>query len=81
MFNSENNFLERRMVEFSDASLTKSEKHVVKVHGISRHYFTAIIQFLYTDTFYQADHSLSYFLRLMLYADYFLIDRLKEICQ
>ena len=53
----------------------------VVVRGIPKQYFTAIIQFLYTDNFCQTETSLAFFLRLLLYADYFMIGRLSDLCQ
>ena len=57
-----------------------SSVRYVAVKGIPKEYFTAILQFLYTDNFCQTESTLAFFLRLMLYADYFMINRMSELC-
>ena len=53
----------------------------VKIYGIERGFFCAIIQFIYTENFCQTDNSLAFLLRLMIFADYFLLSTLEEVCQ
>ena len=82
MFNMRYGFRENSK---SDLALTADFPHSnvrhVRVRGIPKQYFTAIIQFLYTDNFCQTECNLAYFLRLMIYADYFMLVRLSELCQ
>ena len=82
MFNAKYGFQESNR---QDLTLTNEVKHsgvrYVIVRGIPKQYFTAIIQFLYTDNFCQTECNLAFFLRLLIYADYFMIGRLSELCQ
>ena len=65
--------------KFVEASL-KKETGVIKVIGVPRAYFSCIIQYIYSDHFYISRHDLEYFLKLLTFADYFLLPRLVEIC-
>lgn len=55
----------------------------VEIKGIERSYFQVILQYLYSDTYQICSdemNSLTFFLSLLIYADYFMIQRLVEIC-
>ena len=58
----------------------KKETGVIKVEGVPRAYFSCIIQYIYSDHFYISRHDLEYFLRILIFADYFMLPRLVEIC-
>lgn len=81
MFSSRYGFSESSHQDFF---LMNEVKHYgvkyVLVRGIPKQYFTAIIQFLYTDSFCQTECNLAFFLRLLIYADYFMIGRLADLC-
>jgi len=53
---------------------------LVEIDGIPKIYFNCIIQYLYSDSFYLSEHNIQFFLRLMIYADYFMITRMVQIC-
>ena len=82
MFDAKYGFQESSRRELT---LTPEVKHSnirnVRVRGIPKQYFTAIIQFLYTGSFCQTECNLAYYLRLMIYADYFMFAKLSEVCQ
>ena len=62
---------------------TKENIRFIQIKGIHKIFFQAILQFLYTDTFkIDSDemNTLSFFLNLAIFADYFMIQRLSEIC-
>lgn len=48
--------------------------------GITKKYFLSIMQYIYADAFFIAEHNLKFFLELLGIADYFMLDRLKAIC-
>lgn len=50
------------------------------MEGVSRAYFSCIIQYIYSDHFYISRHDVEYFLKLLIFADYFMLTRLVEIC-
>lgn len=85
MFNSRYSFQESTRAQLDITSQSNQAKQAdvryVRVRGIPKQYFTAIIQFLYTDNFCQTESNLAFFLRLMIYSDYFLLSRLSELCQ
>lgn len=56
-----------------------SEVKVYQFNGIPKRYFNCIIQYLYSDHFFISEHTIDFFLDLLQYADYFMIDRLKAI--
>jgi hypothetical protein len=83
MFNSNYSFKESYFTHYFDDGLhheVRQLKRIVQLRGIPKTFLAAIIQFLYTDNFISSDGSLLYYLNLMLYADYFLLPRLSEIC-
>lgn len=80
MFNSRYGFKENSLSHLANVSSQQTKVKKVKVSGIPRQYFAAIIQYLYTDHFCQTETTLTYYLRLMIYADYFMLTRLVEIC-
>ncbi len=53
---------------------------VIDVMGVPKSYFNCIIQYIYSDHFYIQRQEAEFFIRLMIYADYFMLPRLVEIC-
>jgi|TARA_B110000285_G_C14830743_1_gene470764 hypothetical protein len=53
---------------------------MIKVNGVPKIFFNCIVQYLYSDHFYIGQQSIEFFLQLFIYADYFLIPRLQQIC-
>ena len=43
-------------------------------------YFSCIIQYIYSDHFFISTHNVEFFVKLLIYADYFGLPRLVEIC-
>ena len=56
-------------------------KKLVEIKGIPREYFVKIIQYLYSDHFYMSNETetLEYFLNLLIYSDYFILNRMTQI--
>jgi len=50
------------------------------VTGVPKAFFTCIIQYLYSDHFYIQNEEIEFFLKMMIYADYFMLPRLVDIC-
>lgn len=62
---------------------SESRKHkgaYIKVQGVPKKYFSCIIQYIYSDHFYINNHNVEFFVKLLIYADYFGLPRLVEIC-
>lgn len=53
---------------------------VYQFKDIPKKYFSCIIQYLYSDHFFILSQTLDFFLDLVAYADYFMLDGLKAIC-
>ena len=85
MFNSQYGFKESYFTHYfedaKDPSNIKTLKRVVRLCGVPKQFFAAIVQYLYSDTFIVVDGSLTFYLNLMIYADFFMLQRLNEICQ
>jgi len=47
---------------------------------VPKQYFTCIIQYIYSDHFYIQRQEAEFFIKLLIYADYFMLPRLVEIC-
>ena len=79
--------LRRRSQYFSSMLSNKNNfkevdlKKLVVIKGIPREYFVQIIQYLYSDQFYLSHEidSLDYFLNLLIYSDYFMLNRMTQI--
>ena len=54
---------------------------VVRLSGVPKVYFSCIVQYLYSDCFYCHQHSLNFYVHLMVYADFFLLPRMAKVCQ
>ncbi|CDW71485.1 kelch repeat [Stylonychia lemnae] len=52
----------------------------IRVTGVPKLYFSCIIQYIYSDHFYIQKYEAEFFIKLMMYADYFLLPRLIDIC-
>jgi len=61
-------------------STIRKETGCINVQGVPKAYFSCIIQYIYSDHFYISRHDVEYFLKLLTYADYFMLPRLIEIC-
>ena len=58
-------------------------RQTIELKGMSATYFKTILQYLYTDCFNhhsEESSSLSFYLNLLIYADYFAIQRLVSLC-
>lgn len=77
MFSSNFNFKEYTL---SKPSLGSKRVGRVRVNGIPIEFFAAIIQYLYTDHLVIADTSMSFYSRLLVYADYLSLGRLVDKC-
>ena len=58
---------------------TMDQIRIYSFEGIPKRHFNAVLQYLYSDAFFIAEHSLDNFCELVRWADYFLIDRLKAL--
>jgi len=56
------------------------QEGVITVTGVPKAFFTCIIQYLYSDHFYIQNEEIEFFIKLMIYADYFMLPRLVDIC-
>jgi hypothetical protein len=52
----------------------------IKVFGVPKLYFHTILEYIYSDHFYIQRNNIEFFLKLMVFADYFILPRLVEIC-
>lgn len=52
----------------------------IKVNGVPKAYFESILQYVYSDHFYIWKQDATFFLRLLMLADYFMLPRLVDIC-
>lgn len=52
----------------------------IRVEGVPKALFSCIIQYIYSDHFYIQRHNLEFFVQLFIFADYFILPRLVEIC-
>ena len=50
------------------------------MQGVPKLYFSCIIQYIYSDHFYIQKHEPEFYVKLMIYADYFMLPRLIDIC-
>lgn len=57
-----------------------SAYRVIRVEGVPKVLVQCLLQYLYSDHFYIAQQSIDFFLRLLIAADYFMVDRLRELC-
>jgi len=57
-----------------------SSFRVIKVEGVPKEFFNCIIQYLYSDHFYIGQQSVEFFIQLLIYADYFMVPRIGQIC-
>jgi hypothetical protein len=56
------------------------QEGVITVTGVPKSFFTCIIQYLYSDHFYIQNEEIEFFIKMMIYADYFMLPRLVDIC-
>lgn len=61
-------------------TMIKQEGSVIVVQGVPKIFFTCIIQYIYSDHFYIQKEEAEFFIRLMIFADYFMLPRLVDIC-
>ncbi len=52
----------------------------IRVVGVPKIFFNTILEYMYSDHFHIQKHSIDFFVRLMIFADYFLLPRLVDIC-
>ena len=60
---------------------TQTKFRLIKIEGVPKLYFTNIIQYIYSDHFIIRQNNIQYFITLMIYADYFMLSRLQQMCQ
>jgi hypothetical protein len=63
---------------FKEACLDK--EGFIKVLGVPKIYFSCIIQYIYSDHFYIQKQDPEFFIKLLIFADYFMLPRLIDIC-
>lgn len=56
------------------------QEGVIAVQGVPKSFFTCIIQYIYSDHFYIQKEEAEFFIKLLIYADYFMLPRLVNIC-
>ena len=84
MFSSRYSYRESYFTHYFDDGQNhevRQLKRIVTLRGVPKIYLAAIIQYLYSDNFIIVESNIQFYLNLMLYADYFMIPRLSEICQ
>ena len=59
---------------------SKKEGGFVKVQGVPKSYFSCIIQYIYSDHFYIQRQEPEFYVKLLIFADYFMLPRLIDIC-
>jgi hypothetical protein len=84
MLNQNSGFIEsvsglQQSSSFLKMGSVKPHVRYVKVHGITKTYFAAIIQYLYTDHCCVTESEISFYIRMLVYADFFMLDRLVDI--
>lgn len=50
------------------------------MEGVPKKYFNAILEYILSDHFTLVSNNIEFFLRLLVYADYFMLPRLVEVC-
>jgi len=66
---------------FRRQAVWKERSFQISIQGIQKPYFEALIQYFYTDTFrFEQPHSLCTWVNFLIYADYFLLTRVMELC-
>ena len=83
MLSPSHRFLERNKLSGPPSAMGIHVYHgyqTIKIEDVPRVYFHCIIQYLYSDHFVIHSHSLEFFLRLFVFADYFMVPRLVDIC-
>ena len=61
-------------------STIKKDTGCIRVEGVPKSYFSCIIQYMYSDLFYIGRQEVEFFLKLLIFADYYMLPRLVEIC-
>jgi hypothetical protein len=78
MFSTSNGFQEVHGKVYQQNS--QNRFRLIKVEGVPKLFFNCIIQYIYSDHFYIGQQDIDFFIRLMIYADYFMLSRLQQIC-
>jgi|LauGreDrversion4_2_1035121.scaffolds.fasta_scaffold72321_1 hypothetical protein len=63
---------------FFETNMKKGQS--IKVYGVEKSYFSCIIQYIYSDHFYIHRQNVEFFVKLLIFADYFMLPRLVDIC-
>ena len=63
---------------FKESSLNRGCS--IRVVGVPKIYFNTILEYMYSDHFHIQKHTIDFFVRLLIFADYFLLPRLVDIC-
>lgn len=67
-----------REYDFSESRKKKTSS--IRMEGVPKSMFLSVIQFIYTDNFSIVHHSVEFFIHLLVYADYFMLPRMVDIC-
>jgi BTB/POZ domain len=67
-----------REYDFKESRIKKGGSIVME--GVPKHMFNCLIQYIYSDHFYIHRHDVDFFIQLLVYADYFIMPRLVDIC-
>lgn len=68
------------MFRFKEQQFESQKIQEIKVDGISKQYFNTIIQYIYSDRILIYKHSICFFVKVLILADYFILPRLIDIC-
>jgi len=75
MFNRQSGF--RESVGRLYQSNSNNKFRLIRIEGVPKIFFNCIIQYLYSDNFLIGQQGAEFFIRLMIYADYFMLQRLQ----
>jgi BTB/POZ domain len=63
---------------FRESNLSRGSS--IKVTGVPKLYFNCLLEYVYSDHFFIHKHSIEFFVKLLIFADYFMLPRLVDIC-
>lgn len=63
---------------FSECQIKRGSS--IRVEGVPKIYFQALVQYIYSDHFFIQRNNIDFFVKLLIFADYFLLPRLVDIC-
>lgn len=80
MFRHQNGFNEIQSQHYSHRQTGDQKFHLIKLNTVPKQIFNCIIQYLYSDSFAIQNLEVSFFVELIVNADYFMLPRLIQIC-